>query len=185
MCQQQTPADIQEACYVTMEPQGCLGLRTEFPVQATQIIGRLCQLILFVFLLLSPVASAPAQSAADGYDYIVIGSGPGGGLIAVNLAKAGYSVLILEAGDSSVASGGGQYPPSITWDFFVKHYEEDERNKKNNFVTWRARDGSYWVGNKNVPSDAKLLGIYHPRGATVGGSSMINAMATLLPTDSD
>ncbi|OHW98423.1 choline dehydrogenase [Colletotrichum incanum] len=136
MCQQQTPADIQEACYVTMEPQGCLGL------------------------------SAPAQSAADGYDYIVIGSGPGGGLIAVNLAKAGYSVLILEAGDSSVASGGGQYPPSITWDFFVKHYEEDERNKKNNFVTWRARDGSYWVGNKNVPSDAKLLGIYHPRGAT-------------------
>ncbi|KZL78185.1 choline dehydrogenase [Colletotrichum tofieldiae] len=157
----------------------------EFPVQTTQIIGRLCLLILFVFLLSSSVASAPSQAAADEYDYIVIGSGPGGGPVAVNLAKAGYSVLILEAGDSSVASGGGQYPPSITWDFFVKHYEEDERNKKNNFVTWRARDGSYWVGNKNVPSDAKLLGIYYPRGATVGGSSMINAMATLLPTDSD
>ncbi|GKT57500.1 choline dehydrogenase [Colletotrichum tofieldiae] len=157
----------------------------EFPVQSTRIIGRLCLLILFVFLLSSSVASAPSQAAADEYDYVVIGSGPGGGPVAVNLAKAGYSVLILEAGDSSVASGGGQYPPSITWDFFVKHYEEDERNKKNNFVTWRARDGSYWVGNKNVPSGAKLLGIYYPRGATVGGSSMINAMATLLPTDSD
>ncbi|KAL0940616.1 choline dehydrogenase [Colletotrichum truncatum] len=153
--------------------------------QETQVFGRLFRVLLFFILFTNHVIAAPAQAAADEYDYIVIGSGPGGGPVAVNLAKAGYSVLILEAGDTSVATGSNQYPPSITWDFFVKHYEEDEKNKRNNFVTWRARDGSYWVGNKNVPSDAKLLGIYYPRGATVGGSSMINAMATFLPTDSD
>ncbi|KAF6832166.1 choline dehydrogenase [Colletotrichum musicola] len=131
--------------------------------QRARSFARLLQVVLFFTLFANSTAAAPAQ-AADEYDYIVIGSGPG---------------------DNSVAAGGGQYPPSITWDFFVKHYEEDERNKRNNFVTWRARDGSYWVGNKNVPSDAKLLGMYYPRGATVGGSSMINAMATFLPTDSD
>lgn len=35
----------------------------------------------------------------DTYEYIVVGSGPGGGPLAVNLARAGHSVLLLEAGD--------------------------------------------------------------------------------------
>ncbi|KAK4497571.1 hypothetical protein PRZ48_012022 [Zasmidium cellare] len=33
------------------------------------------------------------------YDYVVVGSGPGGGTLAVELAKAGSSVLLLEAGE--------------------------------------------------------------------------------------
>jgi choline dehydrogenase-like flavoprotein len=32
------------------------------------------------------------------YEYIVVGSGPGGGPLASNLARAGHSVLLLEAG---------------------------------------------------------------------------------------
>ncbi|KAM0634163.1 hypothetical protein D7B24_006377 [Verticillium nonalfalfae] len=141
-------------------------------------------LVMFYHILLASLLVQPARSQAQ-YDYIVVGSGPGGGPLAVNLAKAGHSVLLLEAGDTSVAQGSGQYPSSITWDFFVKHYEDDARNVRNNQVTWRLPDGRYWTGNKNVPAGAQLLGIYYPRGATVGGSSMINAMATQLPTDSD
>lgn len=33
------------------------------------------------------------------YEYIVVGSGPGGAPLAANLARAGRSVLLLEAGD--------------------------------------------------------------------------------------
>jgi choline dehydrogenase len=32
------------------------------------------------------------------FEYIVVGSGPGGGPIASNLARVGHSVLLLEAG---------------------------------------------------------------------------------------
>ncbi|CZS96848.1 related to choline dehydrogenase [Rhynchosporium graminicola] len=120
------------------------------------------------------------------YDYIVIGSGPGGGPLAANLARANYTVLLLEGGDQSTgAAGNNQYPPQITWDFFVKHYDDEERKLKHNLLTWRLKDGGYWVGNKNVPAGAKMLGIYYPRGATVGGSSMINAQVTFLPSESD
>lgn len=35
------------------------------------------------------------------YDYIVVGSGPGGGPVACRLARAGYNVLLMEAGDDS------------------------------------------------------------------------------------
>ncbi|CZT43295.1 related to choline dehydrogenase [Rhynchosporium secalis] len=120
------------------------------------------------------------------YDYIVIGSGPGGGPLAANLARANYTVLLLEGGDQSTgAAGNNQYPPQITWDFFVKHYDDEERTLKHNLLTWRLKDGGYWVGNKNVPAGAKMLGIYYPRGATVGGSSMINAQVTFLPSESD
>ena len=38
------------------------------------------------------------RSAEDEYNFIVVGSGAGGGPVAVNLAKAGYRVLVLENG---------------------------------------------------------------------------------------
>lgn len=55
----------------------------------------------FVGLALFGLAHVPSCAAADNstYDYIVVGSGPGGGPLAVNIAKAGHSVLLIEAGD--------------------------------------------------------------------------------------
>ena len=46
-------------------------------------------------------ATAVVATSIDNktYEYIVVGSGPGGGPLASNLARAGHSVLLLEAGD--------------------------------------------------------------------------------------
>ena len=51
--------------------------------------------------------------AQDVYDYIVVGSGPGGGPLASNLARANYSVLLLEAGDQSPNGNSMAYPPTV------------------------------------------------------------------------
>ncbi|PVI00822.1 GMC oxidoreductase [Periconia macrospinosa] len=133
---------------------------------------------------LSIITSALAQET---YDYIVVGSGPGGGPLASNLARANYSVLLIEAGDQSTQGNSPQYPPQITWDFFVKHYADEKRNMMNNHLTWKTKEGRYWVGagNSKPPAGSEFLGVYYPRGSSVGGSSMINAMCTWLPPDSD
>lgn len=106
-----------------------------------------------------------AGAQATEYDFVVIGSGPGGGPLAVNLAKAGYSVFLMEAGDASVPTGFGQYPPSVTWDFFVNHYPEDDpRNNQYSHLTWKTPEGRYWVGRTGAPAGSTLLGVYYPRG---------------------
>lgn len=134
-----------------------------------------------------PASAAPA-AAKDGaeYDYVVIGSGPGGGPLASNLARAGYSVFIIEAGDDNAGQGFGMYTPTVTWDFWVKHYPDgDPRNDLYSHLTWKTPEGKFWVGQSGAPAGSTLLGVYYPRGATLGGSSMINAMCTWFPPDSD
>jgi choline dehydrogenase len=141
----------------------------------------LTRALLFFFAILHAIV------AQDVYDYIVVGSGPGGGPLASNLARGNYSVLLLEAGDQSIQTGFEQYPPQITWDFFVKHYADEKKNMMNKHLVWKTTQGQYWVGagTDTPPSGAKFLGVYYPRGSSVGGSSMINAMCTWLPPDSD
>lgn len=140
-----------------------------------------------VLLRSSLVLATQTAPQGDIYDYIVVGSGPGGGTLASNLARANFTVLLIEAGDDSHPGGTGDYSPSIAWDFFVKHYDDPTRNMKNHKLTWRTKNGRYWVGkgSDTPPEGSTFLGVYYPRGSALGGSSMINAMATLLPPDSD
>ncbi|KAF1973743.1 alcohol oxidase [Bimuria novae-zelandiae CBS 107.79] len=125
------------------------------------------------------LAAATLSIAHDTFDYIVIGSGPGGGPLASNLARANYSVLLLEAGDQSPNGNDMVYPPTVAWDFFVKHYADEKRNMMNNHLVWKTKEGRY------APAGSAFLGVHYPRGATVGGSSMINAKCTWLPPNSD
>jgi choline dehydrogenase len=142
------------------------------------------------------VSGKPCKGTKDNtYDYIVVGSGPGGGPLASNLARAGYSTLLIEAGDdesSEPSSNVAAYfattgiNEKLHWDFWVKHHDDMERTKKYNHLVWRKTNGDLWVGpGSKAPAGAKVLGVHYPRGATLGGSTIVNAGAVFLPSDSD
>src|ERR1044072_5680639 len=86
-----------------------------------------------------------SKATAPEYEYVVVGSGAGGGTLAARLAENGHSVLVLEAGSAPLEVIGGslredyQVPafrafasenPALRWDFFVRHYGDQERQKK-------------------------------------------------------
>lgn len=146
-------------------------------------------LALFSALLGTVVSTASPKT----YDYIVVGSGPGGGPLAANLAKAGASVLLLEAGDDKTKNLDQQIPsdfalaysdPVQRWDFYVKYHSNDAITKEFAHLTWRTVDGGVYVGTE-PPSGATVLGVYYPRAGTLGGCSTHNAMASYLPPDRD
>lgn len=134
-------------------------------------------------------------SAADTYDYVVVGSGPGGGPLASNLARAGFKTLLLEAGDDESADPNSQVlawgraigiAENLSWSFWVRHYDDDELTKKYQHLVWRLSNGDLWVGpGSTAPPGAEMVGIQYPRGATLGGSSIVNSGLTVLPSDSD
>src|SRR5436190_1386481 len=74
--------------------------------------------------------SIPGTALPD-YEYIVVGSGAGGGPLAARLAIGGHSVLLLEAGDDQGAAIEQQVPAfhakstefsAMQWDYWVRHY---------------------------------------------------------------
>jgi choline dehydrogenase len=93
---------------------------------------------------------------SEEFDYIIIGSGAGGGPLAARLAeaKAGYKVLVLEAGgDHSpwsykvpVFHGRATEDAEMRLDHYVRHYEDETRQE--------------WDPKYRVERDAGRHGVY-------------------------
>ncbi|KAE8147025.1 hypothetical protein BDV25DRAFT_169439 [Aspergillus avenaceus] len=127
------------------------------------------------------------------YDYVVVGSGPGGGPLAARLAMAGYKVLLLDAGDDQGNATMQQVPAlqlqsteyeAMRWDYFVNHYPNLTRQQEDSKMTYKTLSGDLHVG-PNPPANSEPLGILYPRAGTLGGCSAHNAMITILAYDSD
>ncbi|CAI6333067.1 unnamed protein product [Periconia digitata] len=139
------------------------------------------------------VAAYPAGQNQSEYEYIVVGSGTGGGTVAAGLARKGHSVFLIEAGAdrgdtlpqmvpglSTVASDD----PEHAWSFWIRHYRNETQGRRDSKFTYRLPDGSLYYGLE-PPPDAEPLGILYPRGATVGGSSQVNAQNWAKASDND
>ncbi|KAI1874877.1 hypothetical protein JX265_003563 [Neoarthrinium moseri] len=134
-----------------------------------------------------------ASASSDTYDYVVVGSGPGGGPLAANLAIAGYSVLLIDAGGDSGTDDTETIPAmhlfstefeDSRWNYFVNHYEDPDRQKKDSKMTYRTTDGSFYVG-LDPPADAEPLGVWYPRAGALGGCTRHNALISIKAFDSD
>lgn len=138
---------------------------------------------------------ATPRPATYDADYIVVGSGAGGGTLAARLAESGFRVLLIEAGgDPRKSIGATPQTPGVNtlpddydvpafhplstendgmrWDFFVRHYENQARQEL---------DPKYVSNVDGKP----VNGVLYPRAGTLGGCTAHNALILIYPHNAD
>lgn len=142
----------------------------------------------------SPFLSKRQALNATTYDYVVVGSGPGGGPTAANLAIAGYRVLLIDAGgdygDNLFESVPVLFPratdefPATQWNYFVTRSADPATQAKDPITSYQLANGSVYTGLA-PPAGATPLGTLYPRAGTLGGCARHNALITIRAFDSD
>jgi choline dehydrogenase len=132
------------------------------------------------------------MASEERFDYVVVGAGAGGGVVAARLAEAGKRVLLLDAGDDprkpqdKAPPGRPLAPdyevpafhpfasenPALRWDFWVRHYASTEQQERD----WRYR--REWDGEM-------VDGVLYPRASGLGGCTGHNAMIIVRPNNAD
>ncbi|KAI4592125.1 hypothetical protein KJ359_011917 [Pestalotiopsis sp. 9143b] len=139
---------------------------------------------------LSPLALAEDLT---GYEYVVVGSGAGGGPVAARLALAGHKTLLLEAGDDQGANVNYTVPAynakvsedeKVAWNFFVRHYADDEQQARDWKTSYDTPDGDVYTG-LDPPEGSVMKGTLYPRTGTLGGCTAHNALIAVYPHQSD
>jgi choline dehydrogenase-like flavoprotein len=130
---------------------------------------------------------ATTDTSAFTPDFIVVGSGAGGGTVAARLAERGFRVLVLEAGRDGATLPTDERPedyavpafhpfatenPAMRWDFWVRHYTDDAQQR---------RDPKY----RETFDGRRVDGVWYPRAAALGGCTAHNAMIFVAPHDAD
>ncbi|TVY19959.1 Oxygen-dependent choline dehydrogenase [Lachnellula arida] len=140
----------------------------------------------------APTATNASTNASLEYEYIVVGSGAGGGPLACRLAMAGHSTLLIESGNDQGGNVNISVPgyqavvtqdPKLRWDVFANHYQNQTRAKRDPKYTYQVGPYQYYVG-PDPPSNATELGILYPRAGTLGGASDWDGIAQITGDDS-
>jgi choline dehydrogenase-like flavoprotein len=139
------------------------------------------------------------------FDYLIVGSGAGGGPLAARLALAGKRVLVIEAGCDPALSppkpgdpvtpeafeewgwreiyqvpgyhASATEDPQMSWEFSVRHYEDDDTQR-----------GDSKYSSQHDPSHSGgpgKGGIQYPRCSALGGCTAHHAMIVVRPNDYD
>lgn len=72
----------------------------------------------------------------------------------------------------------------MSWDFFVRHYADEQRQARDYKTSYDTPGGGFYTG-LNPPSGSTMKGVLYPRTGTLGGCTAHNALIAVYPMQSD